>query len=52
MKHLELKTDNKSAWLRCRWELGYVEAIVVAHCLGKRANGLERVDLHNNSITT
>eukprot|EP00752_Nemacystus_decipiens_P012837 g11368.t1 len=33
-------------------ELGYVEAVVVSDCLRTRADGLEKVDLHNNLLST
>eukprot|EP00903_Cladosiphon_okamuranus_P012772 g11939.t2 len=32
--------------------LGYVEAVVVADCLRTRADGLEKVDLHDNLLST
>ena len=37
--------------LKRRWGLGFVEAVVVADCLSTRADGLQRVDLHNNSLS-
>eukprot|EP00904_Undaria_pinnatifida_P010859 jgi/Undpi1/6903/HiC_scaffold_21.g09378.m1 len=47
-----LRAENSDVLDLNGWGLGFVEAAVVADCLSTRPDGLQSVDLHNNSLTT
>lgn len=48
----QITRTKRVVTLTRRSSLGYVEAVVVADSLKRRANGLENVDLHNNLLST
>ncbi|CAM9393497.1 unnamed protein product [Ectocarpus sp. 12 AP-2014] len=52
MNLADLRAEGSDELDLSGWGLGYVEAVVVADCLRGRSDGLQRVDLHNNMLST
>ncbi|CAN0385786.1 unnamed protein product, partial [Ascophyllum nodosum] len=52
MELAALRVDDSDMLDLSRSALSYTEAIIVAHCLSGRADGLHTLDLHSNSLST